>query len=504
MLFHSWEFLFVFLPIVLSVFYISVRYCGRIAPFILLVSSLFFYGWWKPAYLLLLALSVVLNYFFSSRILYSTERGKKIFLLLGVTWNLTLLGYFKYASFFTESFAALADWSGMEFEIVLPLAISFFTFQQIAYLVDCRKGKVKKCDFLDYCLFVTFFPQLIAGPIVHHSEMMHQLKQRLSAKPKIERLSIGFSVFFIGLFKKAVLADTLQSYADPVFKAAEAGEPVYFMTAWIGALAFGFQIYFDFSGYTDMATGLARLFNIRLPVNFYSPYQAKNIVEFWRRWHITLSRFLKDYLYLPLGGNRKGRFRRYANLMTVMLLGGLWHGAAWTFVFWGGLHGLYLCINHAWKKYNPFHLSDNQGRILTFLAVTVAWVFFRSESFSGASNMLSSMLCLSEGACVGLNGLFIEGGAFSEWMTYFGLMKAQMIWPFLLGCFIIVMLLPSTGDIMRFYRLYYEPLHDDVPRQPKILWHPNLAWGIFLCILGVTSLICIIYQPMQNFLYFQF
>lgn len=327
-------------------------------------------------------------------------------LITGVSINLLLLGYFKYANFFVNNINEFFE-TGFHLEnILLPLAISFFTFQQITYLVDSYKGKGKEYGFNNYCLFVTFFPQLIAGPIVHHREIMPQFENRDLYSLKTRNLSIGMTIFMLGLFKKVVLADSMAVPANEVFQAAENGVELTIFEAWVGALAYTFQLYFDFSGYSDMAIGLARMFGIILPINFYSPYKANNIIEFWRRWHITLSRFLRDYLYIPLGGNRKGELRRYSNLMLTMILGGLWHGAAWTFVWWGCLHGFYLCINHLWirvkAKICDQHLKAAfparcGGRILTFAAVVIAWALFRAESREGIDTMYAAMF--------GLNGI---------------------------------------------------------------------------------------------------
>ena len=260
---------------------------------------------------------------------------------MGIGLNLGLLAWFKYANFLAASINNLAGTSLSFGDIVLPLAISFFTFQQIAFLVDAYRGLADEPNIGRYGLFVTFFPQLIAGPIVHHAEILPQYAQRDSIRLKADNLSIGLTIFAVGLFKKVVFADSMGAYADTVFQAAALGDTVSFVSAWAAAAAFSLEIYFDFSGYTDMAIGIARMFGVRLPLNFDSPYKSTSIIDFWRRWHITLSRFLRDYLYYPLGGNRNGTGRRYGNLMVVMLLGGLWHGAAWTFVFWGALHGLF-------------------------------------------------------------------------------------------------------------------------------------------------------------------
>jgi len=432
MLFNSYEFIFLFLPITFLVFFAIVRSGREAAIFWLVAASLFFYGWWNPSYLILILLSMGMNFAFGRQLgkLHAQERRNiaRAWLAAGVGLNLAVLGYYKYAGFFVESVNAVAGTSFHVGEIILPLAISFFTFQQIAYLVDAWKGITREYSFLHYALFVTFFPQLIAGPIVHHKEMLPQFMDKANLSPRLENLSVGLTIFFIGLFKKAVLADGVAPYSTSVFEAAGSGEPMTFFVAWGGALAYTMQLYFDFSGYSDMAIGAARLFGIRLPLNFHSPYKAVSIVEFWRRWHMTLSRFLRDYLYIPLGGSRRGKARRYLNLFTTMLLGGLWHGAGWTFVAWGGLHGLYLAVNHAWHRIHPFipgriRLRGRIGKAvawaITFLAVVVGWVFFRAPDFDSALVVLQGMSGANGVALP--NGIMARLGSAGEWLTALGM-----------------------------------------------------------------------------------
>lgn len=381
MLFNSYSFLLFFLPVVLAGFYaIGIWHHARSAQLWLIGASFFFYGWWDYHFLVLLIFSILFNFGVGRRLALSVlpapgDTGRYWLLVSGISVNLALIGYYKYAGFLSD---AIAMMSGADFHltgIVLPLAISFFTFQQIAFLVDAYRHEAEEFDFQNYVLFVTFFPQLIAGPIVHHKEMMPQFSRLKIGQDFWESFAVGLSVFIIGLFKKAVLADGFAIYATPVFDLSLTGQKIDFLTAWAGALAYTFQLYFDFSGYSDMAIGLGLMFGIRLPLNFFSPYKALNIIEFWRRWHMTLSRFLRDYLYFPLGGNRKGKARRYINLMLTMVLGGLWHGAGWTFVLWGSLHGSYLIINHGWHAIKPDFGSQNlwlrrAGRVLA-LTITL-------------------------------------------------------------------------------------------------------------------------------------
>jgi D-alanyl-lipoteichoic acid acyltransferase DltB (MBOAT superfamily) len=463
MLFNSNVFILVFLPLVVVGFYVLGRRGNEWAIGFLAAASLFFYGWWQATYLLLLLASILVN-FALGRLL--AQRRSRSLITLGIAFNLALLGYFKYANFLVDTTNAVFETDNSLAPIALPLAISFFTFQQIAYLVDVYRGHVKETDFRHYVLFVSFFPQLIAGPIVYHKEMMPQFARSALARLDWQSIALGLTLFSFGLFKKVCLADRVAEYASPVFHLAEAGETLTFFQAWGGTLSYSFQIYFDFSGYSDMALGLACLFGIRVPANFFSPYKAHNIVEFWRRWHMTLSRFLRDYLYFPLGGNRRGSARRYVNLMTVMVIGGLWHGAGWTFVIWGGLHGFYLVINHGWHALGRVFGRDpgqtsvagrTLGMVITFAAVTVAWVFFRAESFAGAQAMLAGM--------AGLNGVALPqaivaqlgplGPALREagvQVTASGGMVFAATYAWVLALLAVVWLLPNSIQVLARHR----------------------------------------------------
>lgn len=404
MLFNSHVFILAFLPITLAGFFLlGERGWTRSARLWLLAASLVFYGWWSWGYLVLLLATMVVNWGLGRRIHALSERGlprrARLAATVGIAANLVLLGYFKYATFIAGNVAAL---TGLQFAIgavVLPLAISFHTFQQVAYLVDVLGGRARRYTLPDYLLFVSFFPQLIAGPIVHHHELLPQFEQRGVYRFQAMAFAEGVAFFVLGLVKKLAIADSVSGLAPPVFLTA-ADTPPGFLEAWLAALAFSVGLYFDFSGYSDMAVGLARMFGIRLPYNFDSPYKSTSIIEFWRRWHMTLSRFLRDYLYVPLGGNRLGPGRRRANLLATMLLGGLWHGAAWTFVAWGALHGLYLLVNHAWREHaarlgaatgRSVAIGEPLARALTLLAVVVAWVFFAAPSFTAAASVLAGM-----------------------------------------------------------------------------------------------------------------
>ena len=385
MLFNSYEFIFLFLPITFFIyFYLNKKRLTELSKGFLVFSSLFFYSWWSINYLPLILVSMLFNYSIGKQLSKNKDRN---ILIVGVVFNLSLLGYFKYSDFFISNFNTLFDTTTPLLHLLLPLAISFYTFQQIAYLVDSYRGETREYDFLNYAVFVTFFPQLIAGPIVHHSEMMPQFAKIKNKVINYHNIALGLFIFSLGLFKKVAIADTFAAWATQGFDVAT---ELNMIEAWLTSLSYSFQLYFDFSGYTDMAIGIALLFNIKLPINFNSPYKATSIQEFWQRWHITLSRFLKEYVYIPLGGNRKGDIRTYTNLFLTFLLGGIWHGAGWTFVFWGVLHGLALVIHRLWQQLG-FKMNWLLGWFITFNFINIAWIFFRAKEFDDALKVLHGM-----------------------------------------------------------------------------------------------------------------
>ncbi|WP_417382832.1 MBOAT family O-acyltransferase [Gimesia sp.] len=411
MLFQSAGFIFVFLPLTL-VFYYCIKSKYGIHPSLLLLclSSVIFYSVYNPNHVAVIIVSILFNYWVASKI---SERNSSTFLFIGVSFNLLLLGWFKYFLLLSETVNSVLYLELELPDIILPIAISFFTFQQISYLVDLYRKEAKLYPFLQYFTFVTFFPQLIAGPIIHHKEIFPQLNERYLNRNKIgANLAIGGTLFCLGLIKKLGIADSVAPFADDLFNMSGVGYTPPLLDAWLGVGAYSLQIYFDFSGYSDMALGLARMFGIRLPLNFYSPYRATNIVDFWRCWHITLSRFLRKYLYFPLGGNRHGIFRRYANLFLVMILGGLWHGADWTFALWGGLHGLYLSLYHSWRYVIPSTWqSPGLSRVswaLTLVFVIIAWVPFRADDIETVMSVYSGMFGF-EGFRIGENKLILLG-----------------------------------------------------------------------------------------------
>ena len=514
MLFNSYLFIFGFLPVTLIGFFIIGRHSHELAALWLATASLFFYGWWDARYVALLLGSIVFNYTagylmigkLKSEPSNTNSAQMRTFLALAIGINLSLLVYFKYTNFFVENFNQLTGIELTLTNVVLPLGISFFTFTQIAFLVDTYQGKVKELNFVHYTLFVTYFPHLVAGPVLHHKQMMPQFRQPDTYRINLESFNIGLTVFIIGLAKKVLLADQLALYSNPVFNAVSLGGEPKLFESWIGALAYALQLYFDFSGYSDMAIGLSRMFNVKLPLNFESPYKAPNIIEFWRRWHMTLSTFLRDYLYVPLGGSRKGVPRRYANLMLTMLIGGLWHGAGWTFVLWGGLHGVYLVINHGWRKLTGSNGSAKGWRAgagigLTFVMVVFAWVPFRAPDIDSALRMWGGM--------VGVNGVsfpssletilprFLNMTAVFEGLAPLAALSA---WDVLLAIPIglaIVWGLPNAQQWMSRYHLACDPV-----LFTRLKWKLSIGWGVAAGALFALSLLMI--NRESAFLYFQF
>ncbi|MDE1173946.1 MAG: MBOAT family protein [Parvibaculaceae bacterium] len=494
MLFNDPVFLFAFLPVSLIASYAARALFGREGALATLVlASIIFYGWWNPVYLPLLGGLAVFNFVLARFIV--KERGKAAeglataLTIFGVTVDLGALAWFKYTDFFIGTMNAAIGTSWTLLHIVLPLGISFFTFQKIAYLVDARRGEVEPHSFLEYCFFVMFFPQLIAGPIVHHKEIFSQTHEKNAFRFDLSNISVGLTIFLIGLFKKVVIADNLAPIVSHAFGAAAGPEPMGFLLAWQGMAAYTLQLYFDFSGYSDMAIGASRMFGIRLPLNFDSPYQSASIIEFWRRWHMTLSRFLRDYLYIGLGGNRHGRVRRYFNLMATMTLGGLWHGAAWTFVIWGFLHGLALIVNHAWRAVFPRRIgawwSLAMARLITLLFVALAWVPFRAPGLEAAGHLLKGLVTLP--------------GA-GEWR--------QM--PFALLALIVAVaglwLVPNTQQWLANYRPAYnygpQEHEKDKPLLIKNLWSPGTRQAVLVGLFAALSFLSL--QRVSEFLYFQF
>lgn len=420
MLFNSYEYLLAFLPATATVYFL-LNHFGRpsAAKVWLVTASLAFYSWWGLAYLPLIVISILINYSVGTALgsLHMPPVLRHTLLTAGLAFNLGLLGYFKYANFFVDNLNTLSGFDIGLARIALPLAISFFTFQKIAYLVDSYRGETVGYSFLNYALFVTFFPQLIAGPIVHHKEVVPQFADKRNGALDFRRITAGLCILSLGLFKKVMLADSFAPLANWGFDTADS---LTFIEAWTTSLSYTFQLYFDFSGYTDMAIGSAMMFNIRLPINFNSPYKALNIQDFWHRWHITLSRFLRDYVYIPLGGNRHSEIRTYLNLFLTFLIGGLWHGASWMFVVWGAAHGLAIVAHRAWRK-TGFVIPTPLAWLLTFGFVNLTWVFFRAKDVPSALKVLTGMVSIRDGS---FSSLVHNGAGLSITVPLVGILLA--------------------------------------------------------------------------------
>ncbi|KQZ01900.1 alginate O-acetyltransferase [Pseudolabrys sp. Root1462] len=503
MLFTQYNFIFLYLPITLIGYFVIARLARNPLYQItwLAGASLVFYGVWNVKFVPIIAVSIIFNYLMGFRMAHlppGSVARKRAF-LVAIVANLAALAFFKYTNFGIDTLNHLTGLHVQFAKIALPLGISFFTFTQIAYLVDVYSGYPNERNFSKYVLFVTYFPHLIAGPILHHSEMMPQFGAEENRRFSVERFAIGLTIFAIGMFKKAVIADGLALLADPVFTNASKGA-VTSGDAWVGVLSYSLQIYFDFSGYSDMAIGLSTMFRIKLPFNFDSPYKAQSIVEFWRRWHISLSRFLRDYLYIPLGGNRHGAAMRNFNLAVTMLLGGLWHGAGWTFVVWGGLHGVYLVINHYWTRtFNRVPVLKSLSKtfvyalcslVITQLAVVVAWVFFRADSFSAAKRLLAAMFSF---------------GAF-DWRSTSAIGGTYCAVAIAVG-YAICILMPNIIDMFQPQQRVGLEIYEN-PRPFSLArfgWSPSVIWAITTTLLLSAGLIAtLVAGGISPFLYFQF
>ena len=474
-------------------------------------ASVFFYGWWDTRYVPLLAASICGNYWAGSYIARrpASAAGRRA-LLLAVVANLGLLAYYKYADFFIYSGNALFGLQTPLLNVVLPIGISFFTFTQIAFIADAYAGKVQETRFIHYILFVTYFPHLIAGPVLHHKEMMPQFDEESNFRPNIENFAVGVTIFAIGLAKKVLIADSLALHASPGFSTGSA--PPTLFSAWAIALAYTFQLYFDFSGYSDMAIGLSRMFGVRLPVNFNSPYKADNIADFWRRWHMTLSRFLRDYLYIPLGGNRQGPVRRKLNLMLTMLLGGLWHGAGWNFVIWGGLHGTFLVVQQLWSGLTarlrvklPTVASKVLSTGLTFLCVVIAWVYFRAPDLATANRILAGMFgvwgaTLPEQVMQAFGPIrtVVESGGVTP--AAGGGAAFVEVWSWIACAAVIAFAGPNTQELLARYRPVLESVTSRV--SVALAWRPNRRFALLTGILLAAGLLSL--SRPTEFLYFQF
>ncbi len=455
MVFNSYNFLFLFLPACLICIRLAQdRIQYNALKWVIILFSIIFYSFWRFEYVLLLILSISTNYFIGYQIVRS--RQKNMYIIIGVFINIFIIVYYKYTNFFVSQVSYCFGNDYTFKNIILPLGISFFTFQQIAFLVDLYKGKTSQTEFRDYLLFVSFFPQLIAGPICRHKYLIEQLK---TIFVNYRNVYNGIFIFVIGLSKKVLIADNISGFVDSYFSSTQG---IDFFSAWAAGLFFTFQIYFDFSGYSDMAIGLGRMFGIKLPENFLSPFKSLSIIEFWRRWHVTLSTFLRDYLYIPFGGNSRGIMFQSRNLLATMFLGGLWHGASWTFIIWGLIHGGLLIINHFYSFFiNKNRYINIKSRFfgkffcwfVTFLCVVFAFVIFRADNIKTAIEIWSGML--------GLNGIMIPVPYFliekMSVLLFFGISLAGESLPFygqyaiiILLCFAIF--LPDRQKLFEKYR----------------------------------------------------
>ena len=520
MLFNSFLFIFGFLPLALGLFYLAGRF-GRLAKVVLTLLSLGFYAMWRPIHLPLLLGSIVVNYFAGDRIQAALAAGRprtmRLWLVLGLAADLSFLGWFKYANFVADNIAAVTGSTSDLAKIALPLGISFFTFQKIAYLIDSSRGDARRMGFLDFALFAAFFPQLIAGPIVHYKEVVPQIQSKLFGRLIGRNLLVGLVIFAIGLFKKTVIADTLSSYATPMFAAGQGGHAFTLTSGWLAAITFTFQLYFDFSGYSDMAIGLGRMLGVKLPLNFHSPLRASNIADYWRRWHMTLQRFIVAYIFQPLSLplNRWAAMRGLKDwpafavgvgvpAFVTFVAVGVWHGAGWTFVLFGAMHAVYICTNEAWGEWRKRRRRQLKklGRALaesgplrmalfhaiTLVAVIYANVMFKSRTVGDAISVWKGMTAL--------NGLGLDSVA----ATLDAGLAAS-----LLVSVVLVFLMPNTQQIMgRFDPAYNWRDWRGVARPPiRWTWKPDAAGLAFA---GVTlfAAIMFIQRGKAIFLYFNF
>ncbi|MDR6121584.1 alginate O-acetyltransferase complex protein AlgI [Bacillus sp. SLBN-46] len=480
MLFNSYIFILVFLPIVFAGYYLLLNLKNKnIAKIFFVIANLYFYSYWNVKYLPIIVSSIAVNFSLAT-ILNKIQSLvlKRIILTLGILFNIALLGYYKYYDFFITNINAVFRTDISLLNLALPLAISFFTFQQIAYLVDTFREGTKEYSLLDYVFFVTFFPHLIAGPIVHHREIIDQLRDGSNYKMKSKNIASGLYIFSIGLFKKVIIADTLAEWANLGYNNIAS---LTLFDSWITTLAYTFQLYFDFSGYCDMAIGLGLIFNIKLPVNFNSPYKSLDIQDFWRRWHMTLGRFFTHYLYIPLGGSRKGNIRTYINLFIIFFVSGFWHGAGWTFVIWGILHGIASVINRYWKGLN-IKLPKYIAWFITFFFVHIAWVFFRSPDLTTAKVMLTKMFSIqSFHFPAGITAVLNErlGTHFIPWSYYFDL-KLSALFVVILA---IVLLAKNSIERLNSFK-------------------PSYRTAVFISFIAVIALLYL--NRVSEFLYFKF
>lgn len=500
MLFTQLEFIFVFLPAAVAGYLAASNFFETSTPRLiwLLAASLTFYGYWDWHFLPVIVISISINYLLARSIAsLQASAERTIVFALAIAANIVALGFYKYVNFGIELTNAITGGRHHSIDVVLPLGISFFSFTQIAYICDVYRDHRAELSPIKYALFVSYFPHLIAGPILHHREMMPQFDSSAARTMSSKRAAIGITVFTIGLFKKIIVADSLALIANPVFNSAEANLNA--IDAWCGALAYSLQIYFDFSGYSDMAIGLSLIFGIKLPFNFDSPYKSRSIIEFWRRWHITLSRFLRDYLYIPLGGNKAGPYRRYLNILITMFLGGLWHGAGLTFVFWGVLHGIFLIVNHVWRQFvshRPLLAGLSRAPayaglslIITQSSVVVAWVLFRSDNLTSAIRILRSMSSFSD----------FWNPSSDPIVTPIGIVAIAI-------GYISCIVMPNVNSMFDREKIGIETYHNEqMLNDSKLKWRPSVLWALSTSAMFVVAVVFSFASGARSpFLYFQF
>jgi alginate O-acetyltransferase complex protein AlgI len=499
MLFNSHIFIFLFFPIVCLGFVLIRRYASKFTASWLLLASIVFYGWWSLHDLQLMIISISFNFVvatlmrsrFIEEVHSEYQYHRKILLIVGIIGNLLFLGYFKYLGFFESVFDHTITYSSSDSIKNLPLGISFYTFTQIAFLVDSYSKDADKENGITYPLFVSYFPHLLAGPILNHKDMLPQSKGIHRQKITSTMVAVGLCIFIIGLFKKTVIADSLAPIVDKAFAAIPLDAAITAFSAWLGVLAYTMQIYFDFSGYSDMAFGVSMLLGIRIPINFLSPYQSASIVEFWRRWHISLSVFLREYLYIKLGGNRQGAVRRYINLMLTMLLGGLWHGAGWQFIIWGGLHGFYLIVCHLWQAitkklvFKSWRVWKVVSAGITFFCVVFAWVFFRADNVPHALFILKGMT---------------QHVTYEQTLSDICASERRLDLLLLISSMMIAIFLPNTYEV--FSKHLLPSCVQNTPPPSRFEWLPSKKSAVFFGVMAFFSIVFITRE--SKFLYFQF
>ena len=478
MLFNTFNFVFLFLPTCIIFLGIVKRIKNNNLYILLLILlSLYFYSYFLTSYTLILINSILFNFFFGKLLIRSKQKNiRKLIFLTIIVINLIILIYFKYFNFLKENINFVFNENILDSKsIILPLAISFFTFQQITFITNIYNKEIKKFNFIKYALFISFFPQLIAGPIIKFKEFYPNISKSIKLSLTQSYLIIGLFIFSIGMFKKIIISNYLASIADPIFLSLENDQLINSLEAWIGLLAFSLQIYFDFSGYTDMAIGLAYCLGFRLPINFNSPYKSKSIKDFWGNWHITLSRFLKYHIYFPLGGNRKGNFFQYRNIFFTMLIGGIWHGASWNFVLWGAYHGNLILLEKVLNKVINFNKSFLFNKYVVFMLVTIGWVPFRCQSISSTLLMFKSLFSFN------FYNLRLDSINFILNVLYIVLI------------FIVVMYLPNSTDIQK-------------KLEKNILFKKNFL--LIYLMIAFSIIFFLLAEPNQNinreFIYFQF